>query len=327
MKSTLRISLKSGERIFVNGAVLRVDRKVAIEFLNDVTFLLENHVLQPEDATTPLRQLYFIAQMILINPEGADQSTAMFRKSIVMLLNCFKHDEVLAELKRIDGLVTQGRAFEALKAIRGLYPIEDQHTQRAGTDACDGGTDSQGDRAMAVSGVNNTSNSYTAHGFRHGFGGRQRSAATLNYESFLKLLVAQMKNQDPTQPMDATQQIAQLATFSQVEQTIKTNSNLESLLASKSLTAGFDLHRQDDHQQRRRDERHDRRGRGDLRWRDRDRDRRQGDRDRDRRHRVDHLVRLGNVIVLTGWSGKEAKTAPQLFIPLRACRAAYGVLA
>ena len=75
MKSTLRISLKSGERIFVNGAVLRVDRKVAVEFLNDVTFLLENHVLQPEDATTPLKQLYFIAQMILINPEGAEQST------------------------------------------------------------------------------------------------------------------------------------------------------------------------------------------------------------------------------------------------------------
>ncbi|OCP04922.1 MULTISPECIES: flagellar biosynthesis repressor FlbT [unclassified Ensifer] len=126
MKSTLRISLKSGERIFVNGAVLRVDRKVAVEFLNDVTFLLENHVLQPEDATTPLKQLYFIAQMILINPEGAEQSTAMFRKSIVMLLNCFKNEEVLAELKRVDGLVTNGRAFEALKAIRGLYAIEDR---------------------------------------------------------------------------------------------------------------------------------------------------------------------------------------------------------
>ncbi|MBD9373843.1 flagellar biosynthesis repressor FlbT [Rhizobium sp. ARZ01] len=126
MKSTLRISLKSGERIFVNGAVLRVDRKVALEFLNDVTFLLENHVLQPEQATTPLRQLYFIAQMILINPEGAEQSTTIFRKSVIMLLNCFKNDEVLAELKRIDGLVTQGRAFEALKAIRALYPIEDR---------------------------------------------------------------------------------------------------------------------------------------------------------------------------------------------------------
>lgn len=75
MKSTLRISLKSGEKIFINGAVLRVDRKVALEFLNDVTFLLENHVLQPDQATTPLRQLYFIAQMILINPEGREQST------------------------------------------------------------------------------------------------------------------------------------------------------------------------------------------------------------------------------------------------------------
>ncbi|HEV7246024.1 MAG TPA: flagellar biosynthesis repressor FlbT [Shinella sp.] len=126
MKSTLRISLKSGERIFVNGAVLRVDRKVAIEFLNDVTFLLENHVLQPEQATTPLRQLYFIAQMALINPEGAEQSIAMFRKSVIMLLSCFKNEEVLAELKRVDALVTQDRVFEALKAIRALYPIEDR---------------------------------------------------------------------------------------------------------------------------------------------------------------------------------------------------------
>ncbi|MFC3072477.1 flagellar hook assembly protein FlgD [Shinella pollutisoli] len=60
-------------------------------------------------------------------------------------------------------------------------------------------------------------------------------SATLNYESFLKLLVAQMKNQDPTEPMDAAQQMAQLATFSQVEQTIKTNKNLESLLQRTSL--------------------------------------------------------------------------------------------
>jgi flagellar biosynthesis repressor protein FlbT len=126
MKSTLRISLKSGERIFINGAVLRVDRKVAIEFLNDVTFLLENHVLQPEGANTPLKQLYFIVQMMLINPEGASQSMVMFRKSIIMLLSCFQNDEILAELKRIDAVVTSGRPFDALKAIRTLYPIEEK---------------------------------------------------------------------------------------------------------------------------------------------------------------------------------------------------------
>jgi flagellar basal-body rod modification protein FlgD len=64
---------------------------------------------------------------------------------------------------------------------------------------------------------------------------KDTKSATLNYESFLKLLVAQMKNQDPTEPMDPTAQMAQLATFSQVEQTIKTNKNLESMLQRTSL--------------------------------------------------------------------------------------------
>lgn len=59
--------------------------------------------------------------------------------------------------------------------------------------------------------------------------------ATLDYDTFLTLLVQQMKNQDPTEPMDATEQIAQLATFSQVEQTIQTNKNLENLLQSSTL--------------------------------------------------------------------------------------------
>jgi len=125
MKSTLRISLKSGEKIFINGAVLRVDRKVSLEFLNDVTFLLENHVLQLEDTTTPLRQLYFIVQMMLINPEGKEQSLTLFRKSITMLLATFKNEEIRSELKRIDATVSSGRPFDALKTIRGLYPKEE----------------------------------------------------------------------------------------------------------------------------------------------------------------------------------------------------------
>ena len=87
---------------------------------------------------------------------------------------------------------------------------------------------------MAVSGVNAASNYIpTATGTE---ASTDQTAATLNYESFLTLLVAQMKNQDPTEPMDSSEQIAQLATFSQVEQTIKTNTNLESLLQRTSLS-------------------------------------------------------------------------------------------
>ena len=60
--------------------------------------------------------------------------------------------------------------------------------------------------------------------------------ASLDYDNFLKLLIAQMKNQDPTDPMKASEQIAQLATFSQVEQTIQTNANLETLITGNALT-------------------------------------------------------------------------------------------
>lgn len=63
----------------------------------------------------------------------------------------------------------------------------------------------------------------------------QASATTVDYESFLRLLVTQMKNQDPTAPMDSTDYVAQLATFSQVEQTVQTNSKLDSLLQMSLL--------------------------------------------------------------------------------------------
>ncbi|MFS8048848.1 flagellar hook assembly protein FlgD [Rhizobium sp. BR 314] len=65
-------------------------------------------------------------------------------------------------------------------------------------------------------------------------------SANLNYNNFLQLLVAQMKNQDPTSPMDATQQISQLASFSQVEQQIQTNSHLETVLQNQWISQASD---------------------------------------------------------------------------------------
>jgi flagellar protein FlbT len=124
MKNTLKITLKANEKIYVNGAVIKTDRKVSLEFLNDVQFLLEGHVLQPEDAKTPLRQLYFIIQIILMNPDGATDARDMLRKSLPLMLSCFSNDQILASLKHIDQLVSEGHVYEALKALRGLYPLE-----------------------------------------------------------------------------------------------------------------------------------------------------------------------------------------------------------
>ncbi len=124
MKPTLKISLKPNEKIYVNGAVVRVDRKVTFELLNDVHFLLESHVLQAEQASTPLRQVYFMLQVMLIEPGSAEAARALFRKSLPLLLASFTNPTICATLKQVDQLIAENSVYEALKAIRSLYDLE-----------------------------------------------------------------------------------------------------------------------------------------------------------------------------------------------------------
>ncbi|RIY01881.1 flagellar hook assembly protein FlgD [Aureimonas flava] len=63
----------------------------------------------------------------------------------------------------------------------------------------------------------------------------------LDYDAFLKLLVAQMKNQDPLNPTDPTEQMSQLASFSNVEQSIKLNQKLEAMTTLSTLTQANNL--------------------------------------------------------------------------------------
>ncbi len=58
-----------------------------------------------------------------------------------------------------------------------------------------------------------------------------------DYNSFLQLLTAQVSNQDPLKPMDSSTFVTQLAQLSQVEQTVKVNSNLEGI-SSQIASAG-----------------------------------------------------------------------------------------
>ena len=62
------------------------------------------------------------------------------------------------------------------------------------------------------------------------------SSNGVDYNTFLQLLIAEMKNQDPTNPMDTSQYMSQFAQLSTVEQATLTNSKLDSLLSSQALT-------------------------------------------------------------------------------------------
>ena len=122
--TSMQIALKPGERIFINGAVIRVDRKVTIELMNDVTFLLESHVLQVEDTTTPLRQLYYVVQTMLIEPRSAKEAHRLFREQLATLMATFRSESVLTALAQVGKLVESDRLFEALRTIRRLFMVE-----------------------------------------------------------------------------------------------------------------------------------------------------------------------------------------------------------
>ncbi|TCR63665.1 flagellar hook capping FlgD N-terminal domain-containing protein [Bosea sp. BK604] len=54
----------------------------------------------------------------------------------------------------------------------------------------------------------------------------------VDYDTFLKLLIAQARNQDPTNPTDPSQYVQQFATLSQVEQAVRTNTKLDEIIAA-----------------------------------------------------------------------------------------------
>jgi flagellar biosynthesis repressor protein FlbT len=122
----MNITLRAGERFFINGAVIRIDRKASIELLNDVTFLLENHVMQAKDATTLTRQIYFAVQVMLMEPGASASATPLASALIQTALGAYRTPELISGLRGVAQSLARGRSFEALKALRALFALEDQ---------------------------------------------------------------------------------------------------------------------------------------------------------------------------------------------------------
>jgi flagellar biosynthesis repressor protein FlbT len=118
------IHLKRNEKLYLNGAVIRLDRRGTLELMNDASFLLENHILQPEEATTPLRQVYFVVQLMLMDPANAHLMTELFKVNVAQLRLVRRDDAYAALLDKIDDKVKAGNYFDAMKIIRQSYHLE-----------------------------------------------------------------------------------------------------------------------------------------------------------------------------------------------------------
>jgi flagellar basal-body rod modification protein FlgD len=81
--------------------------------------------------------------------------------------------------------------------------------------------------ASAINPLTGSSNTNTGSGSTPGVGGAPPSE-----EMFLQLLVSQLQNQDPLNPADSTQFVAELAQFSQLEQVIAIRGDIETQIAA-----------------------------------------------------------------------------------------------
>lgn len=89
------------------------------------------------------------------------------------------------------------------------------------------------DASLQISGVPQAANSVG------GESGAKRAMEAK--EQFLKMLVAQISNQSPTNPMDDKDMVSQLAQFSSIEQAIETNSKLEALEHAQTIATKLSM--------------------------------------------------------------------------------------
>ena len=111
---------------------------MTLELINDVSFLLESQVMQVADATTPMRQLYFVVQLMLMSPHDVEEAKAVYREQRCALLVVAENAEMLRGLEAIEELVEAKRYYDALRKIRTLFDVEaiDPERHRTAKSGC-----------------------------------------------------------------------------------------------------------------------------------------------------------------------------------------------
>jgi flagellar biosynthesis repressor protein FlbT len=122
----LKLNLRANERLVINGALLTALKPTSLLINNQVSMLLERHIMRPEHAKTPARRIYFAIQCAYI----ADASERPpYLEQAIGYIGDFegatespKARALLAEIRRH---LEQRTYYEALKRCRDLISYEE----------------------------------------------------------------------------------------------------------------------------------------------------------------------------------------------------------
>jgi flagellar protein FlbT len=123
----LKLSLKPGEKFVLNGAVVQNgDRRGVLVLQNKASVLREKDIMQPDEATTPARRIYFPVMMMYLDEAGAERQYEEFATRLTEFMGVVRNPEVLSDCIAISKHVMAREYYKALMLSRKLIEYEDQ---------------------------------------------------------------------------------------------------------------------------------------------------------------------------------------------------------
>jgi flagellar protein FlbT len=123
----LKLTLKPGERIAVNGAVLvNGERRAEFVVENQANILRERDILRPEQATTPAKRVYLPVMMMALDPDSRGALFPEFDRRLTEIAGALTDRKALGLCLKIAAAVANGAYYRALVHARALIAYESE---------------------------------------------------------------------------------------------------------------------------------------------------------------------------------------------------------
>lgn len=127
---SLKITLKSNERLIVGGAVVRNGGKGTVLFIeNTVPILREKDILGEKDITTPCRRVYFTIQLMYIDEPNVPTYVKTYSELAGEILKAAPSTHSLIE--QLNERIEAGSYYQALKIAKNLIEYEEELLKNA----------------------------------------------------------------------------------------------------------------------------------------------------------------------------------------------------
>ncbi len=122
----LKVTLKPGEKFVINGAVvINGDRRANLLIQNKVSILREKDVLLPEQATTPVKRIYFAVMMMYLDDKAYRTYYDEFVDRTTEFINAISNKDALEMCISIIEDVNERQFYRALITCKKLLPFEE----------------------------------------------------------------------------------------------------------------------------------------------------------------------------------------------------------